>query len=145
MAKRIYTKRSTPAKTNSGTLIKALRHKSSEMTHFIGDVEFSTISDTLLKMNAIEVCGYSTKLESLVGTPIYSYIQYHRDRFTSVSQIATVYFFPRSEIETLVKEYFSIIETRKVQSAPLTPEMNELLHRLREKPELATALLELVS
>lgn len=142
---RKYTKRATPARTNSGTLIKALKHKSSEMTHFIGDVEFSTIAGVLEKMNALEICGYSPKLESLVGTPIYSYVQYHRDRFTAVSQIGTVYFFPRSEIESLAKEYFSVLESRKVQNTPLTPEMNELLHRLREKPELATALLELVS
>lgn len=140
---RKYTKRATPAATNSGSLAKAYKHKASEMTHFIGDVQYATISDVLHGMNASEICGYGA-LESFSGTPVYSYIQYHRDRLTAYAQIGTLYFFPRSEIETLVKEYFAVIEARKTSPATLTPEMAELLRRLRDKPELATALLELV-
>jgi hypothetical protein len=135
-------KPSTP-RANYGSLNTATKIKSTEIRHFVGEVEFATMSDVLRRMNAHVVCGYSG--DNFTGTPIYSYIQYHRNRFTAVATLSNLYFFPVKEIEAIVNEYFALLEGKKQQEQVLTPDVAELLRRLREKPELASALLELVA
>lgn len=144
---RKYTKRtakkSSVARTNAGSLAGATKIASTDVTHFVGDVEFATMSDVLRRMKAHEVCGYTG--DNFAGTPIYSYIQYHRDRFTAIANLSKIYLYPAKEIEAIVNEYFALLEGKKQQEQTLSPDVVELLRRLREKPELASALLELVA
>jgi hypothetical protein len=143
--KRKYTKRvSTATRTsNTGTLENATKVESTTLKHFVDGVEYATIPDTLRKKNVAQVLGYKTDV-TYSGTPIYSYVQYHRNRFTSYVSIGTLFFFPATEIEAVVDEYLEMFESRK-NTQSLTPDTSELLRRLREKPELATALLELIA
>lgn len=144
--KRKYTKRvnTSPRTSNTGSLENAKKVSSTELKHFVDGVEYSSIPDALRNRNVAEILGYKNTTTTYSGSPVYSYVQYHRNRFTSYVQIGTLMFYPTSEIMAVVDEYLDSFERRK-NTQNLTAETTELLRRLREKPELATALLELIA
>lgn len=113
-----------------------------EMTKFVGDVEYSTITAELRSMGAIEKLGYDPK-KNLATTAIYTFVRLQATDFGSVVSVGTYYFYPKNKIRQAIQAYFD-----KLDSKPITvdnPELAELIRKLKAKPELTNALLELVN
>lgn len=127
---------------NIGDLSAVKRIPYTDVRHFVGDVEYASPSEALVRKGVKEKLGLAD--DYFMNTPIYSYIKYHRGRFTSYVLVSSRFLFPYSELEMLIDEYFDK-NPLPITPEPLSPEVEELLQKLRDKPHLAKTLLELVA
>lgn len=116
--------------------------------HFVGEVEYSSISNALRERMVGKDSRVGTEIpKDYSGTAIYSYLNYYRAKFTSYVRMGTTQLFPKSEVMNLIDEFIEVQSKRSLTATAgsLNPETLELLRKLNEKPELASALLDLIS
>lgn len=130
----------TSKSPNIGDLSKSKRIPFTEVRHLVGDVEYSSFSEALVHKGVREKLGLPS--DYFMNTPIYAYLKYHRARYTSYVLVGNRFLFPTEEIHAIIDEYFEKMPTDPER---LSPEVEELLQKLRDKPQLAKALLELVA
>ena len=124
----------------AGSLANAVRISFDQMRHTVGDTQYSTFSEALLQRNVPQLFGM--KSNYVVDTPIYNYLRENRDKFSSYVAVTSRLFFPTAEINKLIDEY---INAHPPVADNAQPELEELLAKVRNKPELAKLLLEVIS
>lgn len=126
-----------------GKFVKGLKQvEEADLSITAGGVEYSTFTRELIDMNAHVVCGYNGT--DFSGTAIYAYLNTHRSDMGSFAMIGRVHLYPKAKIRRQIQKYFDRLEAKNTQSRNTTA-IDELLEKLRAKPELAMALLELVA
>lgn len=141
MAKR---KKATQAFTFDRT--KQVSNDQLEIRYFVGDTEYSRLPDALRRSGVGTKLGLPEGFTNFAGSAIYAYLRSHRDKFSSYLQIGSATLFPYSEVKSLIDDYAEKLGSRVPATRPTeSPEVQELLNKLRENPDLAKALLEIVA
>lgn len=114
--------------------------------YFVGEVEYCQLPEALRRLGVAEKIGYPEGFQHFASTSIYTYIRTHRTKFSSYIENSSGFpMFPYSEIAELSSEYLAKFPKNSEMTKAETPEVSELMEKLRGNPELAKALLEIVA
>lgn len=142
MAKRYKANKSAPALDPT----KQVSGDSVTTRVFVGEVEYCQFPEALRRSGVGTQLGYSEGFQNFSGSAIYAYLRSHRNEFSSyIATPSGRLLFPYSELQEMISEYVSKQEPKETKVGAITPEVTELLEKLKSNPDLVKTILEIVA